>query len=354
MPEPSTIFFPLRSNASALIAGSSVAAVRRRILVAGLLHDHVILEDGLYMSWAGATGASDVHGRVGTRTPRWQTTRDRHRLTGATHYVAMSPSGAPAGTRARVVVRSPAEFSWRATFEPFKRELPASASSWLDFGHPTDETAIKQVVRDWLASDRRAKLTAHLARAYPHATSSFARDAILKSGYFDLALSAVMGVGISIDRRHELAIAERIAGTRGQRIGGHGALEVLLPTGLSWDDLPDLRTMRAIREYRAVIRDIEAAAIDTASSTADLRGRIEREYAIALAKATARGIPFRGRLVLATIGFVVGAAADTAAPLVGSAAVGAATFTAGELASRAMRPRWLSVDRSINRHRNGV
>ena len=254
----------------------------------------------------------------------------------------------------RVLIRSPAEFSWQATFEPFKLETPRSRSrSWLDFGHPTDESAITKVVREWLAEDRQARVATHLSGLHVPA-KSFARESILKAGYFDLALSIVMGVGISIDRRHQLAIAERIVASRGEHIGGHDALEVLLPSDFSWADVPGLRRQPAIREYRAVVRDVEAAAMDAATSSVDLRRRIQAEYAGALATASAKGLPVAGRVTIAAVGFAVGIAADTAAPLVGGATASTATFAAGEIASRLMRPRWLSVDRRINGRRNGV
>ena len=45
---------------TALYAGPGVAGVRRRILAAALLHDRVVLEDGLHVAWAGPEGGTTI------------------------------------------------------------------------------------------------------------------------------------------------------------------------------------------------------------------------------------------------------------------------------------------------------
>ncbi len=139
-----------------------------------------------------------------------------------------------------------------------------------------------------------------------------------------------------------------------QALGGHYAMELLLPTDFGWTDVPDLRKHRAIRDYRTIVREIEAEAVRSGRSPVDVDDRIRREYDQRLAKAAAKGLPFAGRIALQGIGFVVGAAADTTAPIVGGAVAAAGTFAAGEAISRAMRPRWLAVDRRLRGARNGL
>ena len=315
MTEPSTIFFPLRSNASALIAGAGIASVRRRILAAALLTDQVILESGLHTSWAGPTGAGELTGHVLEGPPRWQSPRRRGRLTGARHYVAVSRS--PESPR-RAVVSTEATFSWQATFEPFKGELPRPFPKWLAFGHVTDDREVKAAVNAWKAADRMAELRRYgTGPRPPRPDGQFVYDAILNAGYYDLATGVATGAAISIDRRHALAIATRVEAGDAVPLGGAYALEVLLPVGFTWSDLPMLRRDRRLADYRAILREIEAEALSTSGTAAELEDRIRREHGRRLEAAASSRLGFGGRVVLTSIGFVVGAAADVAAPVAG-------------------------------------
>lgn len=230
----SQIYFPLRSNASALASGPGVAAVRRRILAAALLHDRVILEPGVHRTWAGPAGGADQTAH-GEQPARWQSLVERGRATGAVHHVAVRRSDAPSDAPFHAMVQGPATFSWRATYEPFRKELPPSATEWL----------VKR---------------GHVADPEPR-DGRLVENAIVKAGYLDLAVAAVTGSAVSIDRRHQLAITRRIEAGDAQRVGGHYALEILLPVGFRWDDVPDLRAMRALRDDRAIIREVEEAEL---------------------------------------------------------------------------------------------
>ncbi len=358
VPDPSQIYFPLGSNASALHSGPGVTAVRRRILAAALLHDHVMLEPGEYHAFATPTGASSttVHGAQPTS---WQSLRRRGQATGANHYVAVRSDDAPADAPFHPLISGPAVFSWHATYEPFRRELPASASSWLDFGAVDDDRPAKDIVRVWEQRDRTDATMRWLARGRVPGPEppggKFAYDSILKAGYYDLAIASVTRSAVSIDRRHQIAVARQLQLGEAARVAGPIALEVLLPTDFGWEDVADLRRMRALRDYRAIISEIEAAALDRTTSVEDLERQIHGEYATRLAAATARGVPFTGRLAMTGVGIVLGALADTAAPVVGSTVVGGAGFALAEAADRALKPRWLSVHRrAIGRRPEGI
>jgi hypothetical protein len=354
MADRSTIYFPLRSNAAALFAGPGVAGVRRRVLAAALLNDEVVLEDGLYVAWAGSGGASTMMAH-GNQPERWQTPHQRGRLTGTTHHFAVRATGAPETDPFHPLVTTEAAFSWQATFEPFRRELPASAAGWLSFGHMTDEEPAKEIVQGWESADHNEELRRYGRNPVPEpADGQFVHSSILKAGYFDLAVAATSGFSVSFDRRHRLAVERRCRAGDAHVLGGHYALEVLLPTEFTWTDVPDLRKHRALREYRAIIREVEEQALRSGRSVAEIDERIHGEYEARLAAATARDIPFAGRAALSTVGFVLGAAADTAAPVVGGAAVTAAAFVVGEAVSRAIRPRWLAIDRRLRGTRNGL
>ena len=351
--DPSTIFFPLRSNASALFAGPGVAGVRRRILAAALLHDSVVLEDGIHTSWAGATGGSSMTAH-GEPRDRWQSPRQRGAATGATHYVAVRPSDAPESAPFHPVVTSEAVFSWHATFEPFRRELPGSAAKWLAFGHVTDDEPAKQIVRGWESSDRDADFGRYRFGPRPEPPGGqFVHGAILSAGYYDLAVAATAGVAVSVDRRHRRAIEARVRAGDARTVGGHYALALLLPTEFTWTDVPELRRHRALRDYRAIVREIEAVAFAT-DAAGPLDANIHREYERRLIAAAARGVPFGGRVALHSVGFILGAGLDAVAPVVGGVAATGATFVATELLDRAVRPRWLAVDRRIRGRRNGL
>jgi hypothetical protein len=253
------------------------------------------------------------------------------------------------------LVVSDADFSWRATFEPFRRELPASASKWLGYGFLTDESPANAIVRGWESIDRISSFRAAVRGTDATPTSGeFVRSAIVKAGYFDLAVAALTRSAVSMDRRHSLGVDVRLRAGDAHRVGGHYALEVLLPSDFTWTDVPDLRKHRAIRDYRAIMREVETATMDSTASPAELDDLIRREYEGRLVAAAKKGVPLSGRVALQAIGFVVGAVADAAAPTVGGAAVGAAGFALGEGLGRAMRPRWLAIDRRLRGRRNGL
>ncbi len=183
---------------------------------------------------------------------------------------------------------------------------------------------------------------------------SFVHDAILAAGYYDLAIAATAAVGVSLDHRHRLAVETRLRAGDAQALGGHYALQVLLPRDFTWSDVPDLRKDRALREYRAIVREVEAEALRTSRTTAEIDDQIHREYERRIAVAAAKGVPFEGRAALTAIGFILGEAADSTAPLVGGAAATIGAFVVGEVVTRAMRPRWLAVDRRLRGRRNGL
>jgi hypothetical protein len=73
-----TTFFPLRSNAHALVAGAPARSVVRRIKIAALMHDHVLVEDGAVEIQAGPAGTVENWQPPGADAPqRWQGARRR-------------------------------------------------------------------------------------------------------------------------------------------------------------------------------------------------------------------------------------------------------------------------------------
>jgi hypothetical protein len=264
-------------------------------------------------------------------------------------------SDAPETAPFHEVVATAAAFSWHATFEPFRRELPASAARWLTFGHVADDATAKKIVSGWESADRDRELLRYGFGPRPEPRGGqFVHSTILEAGYYDLAVAGLAGVAVSIDSRHRLAVENRLRAGDAHRLGGHYALELLLPAEFTWDDVPDLRKHRALQDYRAVLREIEAEALCGELSTAEIDDRIHREYEGRIERAASKGIPLGGRLALQAVGFILGAAADSAAPLVGGAAATGATFAVGEALTHVARPRWLTVDRRLRGRRNGL
>jgi hypothetical protein len=354
MRDQSTIYFPLRSNASALFAGPGVAGVRRRILAAALLNDRVVLEAGAHIAWAGDDGAFTLT-LPNQGNERWQTPQQRGHLVGSRHLVNARSSDAPETTPFRQVVSTEARFSWHATFEPFRRELPSSAAKWLTFDLVRDTPTAQHIVQSWKDADRLEELQRYGVAPAPEPRGGrMVHGAILEAGYHDLAVAATMGAAVSIDRRHRFAVETRLRAGDARSLGGQYALELLLPTDFTWTDVPDLRRHPALQDYRALLRDVELDALRGSRSAAEIDDQIHREYDRRLARAAAKGIPFAGRAALQAVGFILGATADLAAPLIGGLAASGVTFAASEVLDRASRPRWLAVDRRLRGKRNGL
>jgi hypothetical protein len=102
----SVLVVPLRSNASTLLAGAPIAAVRRRLKFASLFYDRLFLETGIFRVNAGPHGSSSfIVPPTEGDPPRWQTPAERRAGTGVTFAVAVSPDGRPDATP-RTVVRN--------------------------------------------------------------------------------------------------------------------------------------------------------------------------------------------------------------------------------------------------------
>jgi len=118
------VFFPLASNAHALIAGGPVATVRSRLKVASLLYDTVLIEAGDMNVSAGP------HGSFAVKTPHsseksygWQTAKNRGVAQGGPFHVSFAPEaqpGIPATGPFHQVLHSQTSISWRPTLEPFR------------------------------------------------------------------------------------------------------------------------------------------------------------------------------------------------------------------------------------------
>ena len=137
MTEQSSIFFPLRSNAKSLLAGAPAQGVVARLKLASLLYDHVLVEDGEYRIQGGPGGSSRFWMPPEESPRSWQLPSERSRGQSSEFTLSMKPADASADAPAMVILDSPAVVSWRATFEPIKKDL-TSAHDWFVFGHADD------------------------------------------------------------------------------------------------------------------------------------------------------------------------------------------------------------------------
>jgi hypothetical protein len=249
----------------------------------------------------------------------------------------------------RVVSQSTTSLMWAATFEPFKAELPAAAADWIEFGHVEPPVEAKAVAREWWRRDASAS---ELHAAWPE---PFVREVYVRGAHLDLATSGALRTAMSFDVAHTPVLQARVRAQEAEVVGGVHTLRLVVPESFQWADVVELRKHRALVEYRAVLREVEAAVLNPATSTADLERVIRDEYARRVEEAASKRTARWASVGLAGIGLVTGIGADVAlsgSPGAGTAA--AAVITAGELAiggalDRRATPRWLAVHSRLRR-----
>jgi hypothetical protein len=353
----SCLVVPLRSNASTLVAGAPVAALRRRLKFASLFFERVFLETGIYRVSAGPAGASSfIVPPDGDDPPRWQTAADRHARTGRKFTVAFSKDPPPSGAQLtdwapQPLFTSEASISWAATLHPFADELPAG-SNWVEFVTPVDQSGdIGQLARHWAREDERNPA---LARAIP---VPFVRGEVIKSTNRDLAFAAAGGVSVTLDPLHQQVAAQRFNDDDGWKLSGY-AVPLLFPWvgDLPWEAIADLRRDRYMTRFRAELREVEQEAIAEAAS-GDIRTAAEHAYRRHLA-AYAETLPSVGGIAHRTLtGFVIGGVSGfcvygIVGPLsvVAGAWLGATASTVIDIRDiiRGRRSRgWISIDHRI-------
>ena len=151
----------------------------------------------------------------------------------------------------------------------------AHGCDWIDFGNPppvrpefanlgdqwkredSDNGALKRLVQEDFV---RSRLIAHISN--------------------DLAVGAGAGWDVSVDRLHGRVIGARFA--RDASLKAHGfALPILIPrvVDLTWEDVVKMRRLKALKNLRAILRDVEIEAFEVARSQADLESATLRVYA---------------------------------------------------------------------------
>jgi hypothetical protein len=347
----SVLVVPLRSNASTLVAGAPIAAMRRRLKFASLFYDRLFLESGILRIQAGPRGSSRfLVPPSKDDPPRWQTPAERRAATGATFVVAMRPEDAPDATP-RTMVSSEATISWTATLHPFADELPPG-TDWVEFVKSRDPAGeAGQLAQQWTWADRRND---SLKRAEP---IQFVRETIISNANHDLALATVAGVAMTSDRLHSQVLAQRFNDEQRWQLQGY-TVPVLFPHvgEMPWSAIADLRRDRQMAQFRTVLRDVEQEAMAEAA-----KGNVEkaawnaytRHLADASGKLESVATSVRRTAVEIVISGVIGTATlPIPAPwgLVVGTAAGAVPTTITNIRSRVRQSRskgWVSVHQRL-------
>lgn len=335
----SEIFFPLRTNANALIVGRGINEVRSRLKLAGLLHDKVYVEEGMMDIHAGPSLSFSISMPSDWREMVWQTPRDRGRSTGFS--VSLQPSNDASASP--LVQSSPTSIYWRPTFEPFKREMP-SVFPWMQF------TGVKFSAAGEAAMPRVAASMGAVLPDQP----KIVRDVVVKAVAHDVVAGAD-GTGLSFDRFHTALVEDLVRKGMATPVAGAGALTVIFPAAgsLSWDDVNDLRSIASVKSFRRILSEIEHDAMHSTTTVERLKFEIMQEYSERLHKAQL-SLPWNRAGLRTGIRLAVGSLASAGAAtlggqLAGQGAKAVAALGAGVAATRLLRPRWLTFNAALSR-----
>lgn len=259
------LFVPLRSNASQLVAGAQAEAIRRKLKYASVVYDGLLLENGSLRIEAGAGGSSTFP----SRDHDFQSVFERRVGMRSGFSIAVGPEvtpSVPAPPEAmRTLVMSPTSaISWRPTLIPFDAELPAGCD-WVTWVSTPRTSEVSKLASSWSFRDRNNDA---LMSAVP---VSFARSLIIDHANTDLARAALNGVAIMQDATHRQVVSSRLdSATTWQPVGF--AVPLLAPRvgSLPWSEIASLRADKAMRAYRAMLRELEAETLQQAVDDQDV------------------------------------------------------------------------------------
>jgi len=292
------------TNAHVLLAGRPVESVRRRLKVASVIYDNVVLEAGLYRAQAGSGGSTNFrHGFGPGETPLWQTAHQRSIAKGKTFGISVgleSVPGVPA-TSMHPVMASESEISWAATLEPFAAEFPEGCDwiSWVVRPHSLPNE-VSKLARLWTDRDER---NAVLERRFP---TNHVRSRIIRDTNEDLAICAGEGWVLSADPLHNEVLSGRLRDEEGWHLEGF-ALPIIVPAigDLSWEAVSDIRRDKGIRYLRDILRDVEVAAMEAAMSAGDLESAVHQLVDDELIKANEATGALRSTIKRSVLGILI-------------------------------------------------
>jgi len=339
-------YFPLRSNAHGLVAGTPAAAVVRRIKTAALLGD-VLIEDGVYRLDAGPSGSAGFWS-PGQQddAESWQSARDRGIAQSVGFAVTMSSTGT--GAAAIPLASSESTISWRSSFLPLKRQL-SRAYPWLNFVPVCLNEAGKKAARELMTTDDRAG-------AIAREPLRFVRAKVLQHVSIDTVASVGLRAAVSMDGRHAAVAAARVAAGRGTTVLEAEALHLLVPDvgALGWDEIDRLRRERGWDTLRKLWAEIGEFASDPGLSQRKVVRLVNDEYKDRLREAAAAAEGPRGatRWAGTVLGLALGALPTLAGlPLLPGLAAGALATGIGvaiDITQKQPSDRWVSADQALH------
>ncbi len=301
-PPTGSVFFPLASNAHALVTGAPLASVRARLKASSLLYSHVLIESGRMSIQAGPNGAQAWrHQTQPGEEVRWQTPKGRNRAQQARISLAIAREttpGVPAPGPYHQMLNSATSICWMPTFEPFLEELPKGCD-WVTFGLPGPVAPEFDKLADrWKRLDDKNQA---LLRLVPE---NFVRSRLIDHVSKDLVTGTAGQWDVSVDRYHGRVIGARLAGDATVKATGF-ALPILVPRvgDLEWDDVKRIRKLKAMTRLREVLREVEAEAYEVAASGRDLEAAMHTAYVKKVANASkgVEGIRSIGSMALAEL-----------------------------------------------------
>lgn len=310
--DSSRIVFPLRSNAKTLLTGKPLSSVRRRMKLASLLYDTVLLEAGVATIQAGPTAATSMcHPVKPGESVRWQTPTERGAAQRLPFFINIGPETTP-GVPAQRMVRvaeSESAICWEATLEPFKGELPPGCDwiEWVESHDPVSGDA-GRLLRSWVRQDHE---NAALRHAIPE---RFVRSQVVKHANRDLVLAIGTDAAVSQDSLHVEVIRNRFEDDHtAWRLTGY-ALPLLVPDvgALPWEALAALRREKGLQQLRGVLEEVELETSDVALAGGDLEAAVHHAAENQLAKLAGKVDSVAGITKRTAVGLVVGAASGVA------------------------------------------
>jgi hypothetical protein len=256
----------------------------------------------------------------------------------------MKPTDASADAPAMVILDSPAVVSWRATFEPIKKDL-TSAHDWFVFGHADDP-------RDpGHALARQERALGNHPEVQALLPDHFVRDLVVRQAHRDLLVGGVYRSAVSMDPLHGRILTAQIRSGTAAPAFGPQALTILVPDvrSLSWADILELRAIEdCVSTERCCVRS-RLWRGDASESLDEFEDVVHREFVKRLTDAVdAKSLP--RRLVRAAVSRAVGEMAGlvlTQVPMAGGA-VGLAVSAVEEARGWSAR-RWVGAHHGITR-----
>jgi len=349
MSEPrSRLFVPLGSNAHALATGGdgeTVESVRRRLKFASIAFDEICLESGLLKVNAGPTGSGSFRHHDPDAEFQTQGQRSAAQSRGFTLSIGTEDEPGEMAAEMRPFVQSKTTFSWSATLQPFARELP-SGCDWVEFVTRHKDPAVKKTAKEWRWADQRNDALADVLPEH------IVRSVVLGHANSDLALGAYAGLAVIQDGMHRQVVESRFEDEVGWQATGF-ALPIHMPdvSDLDWESVRWVRKNKHMADFRKILSDIEAQALDEATDD-DVPAVVHRALARYLAEAVPRVAGFGAMakdmvasLAIGRMASVVTAAfgGPAALPVAMAMDVGPTAVEAGIDNVRGRKHRWTSV-----------